>query len=269
MPVVTDALGRTVSLPTRPQRLVSLVPNLSELVHVLGRGDDLVGVTDFCVEPADGFVHAKRLRGTKNPDRTALIALAPDLVLANDEENRQHDVEQLEAAGMSVYVTKVRTLNDVATATQTVAQLLDCGPAGAAIAQAITAITPAQVTHRPRVFCPIWRDGAHRKQDETWWCVGPETYAGQLLIDAGFDLVAGDNDPRYPRLLLDDVRHAAPDLVLLPDEPYQFSANDAAVFDTFGPVTVTPYSGTDLFWWGHRTANARQKLHALADTLRQ
>lgn len=259
-----DDLDRTIDLSGPIKRVVSLVPNISELVHVFGRGQDLVGVTDFCVEPAEGFTQARRLRGTKNPDVSQVIALKPDLVLANDEENRKLDIERLAAAGLSVYVTRVRTIDEVANVVANLGSLLDCRSDGAALAQAIRAVPAvANTGARPRVFCPIWRDGAHRGDQETWWCVGPDTYAGRLLIDAGFDLVTAADDPRYPQLLLTDVAAQQPDLVLLPDEPYAFSDADQAMFATWSGTTVMPYAGTDLFWWGSRTPKARQALRTL------
>jgi len=264
MGLVVDDLQRTIELAGPIKRLVSLVPNISELVHVFGRGQDLVGVTEFCVEPADGFIQARRLRGTKNPDVSAVIALKPDLVLTNDEENRKLDIERLEAAGLVVYVTRVRTIDDVANAIENLAGLLDCQRDGAALAHTIRAIPPVTpVGPRPRVFCPIWRDGAHRGDQETWWCVGVDTYAGRLLTDAGFDLITAPDDPRYPQLLLSDVAAKQPDLILLPDEPYAFTDADRAMFASWLGTTVLPYAGTDLFWWGSRTPQARQALRTL------
>lgn len=264
MGLVVDDLQRTIELSSPTNRLISLVPNISELVHVFGRGQDLVGVTDFCVEPADGFTHARRLRGTKNPDITAVIALKPDLVLANDEENRKRDIERLEAAGIAVYVTRVRTIDDVANVIENLAGILDCPKDGAALANTIRAVAPVTPAGaRPRLFCPIWRDGAHRGEQETWWCVGVDTYAGRLLTDAGFDLVTAADDPRYPQLFLTDVAAQQPDVVLLPDEPYPFSEADQAMFAAWPGTTVLPYAGTDLFWWGPRTPQARQALRTL------
>lgn len=261
---VVDELDRSINLTGSVTRLVSLVPNISELVHVFGRAADLVGVTDFCVEPTDGFPHAHRLRGTKNPDVNAIIALKPDLVLANDEENRKYDIERLDAAGVAVYVTRVRTLDDVANTIENLASLLETRPDGVFIAEAIRAIAPAEPEgKRRRVFCPIWRDGDHRGEQETWWCVGPDTYAGQLLMDAGFDLVTSATDTRYPKLSLHEVFIQQPDLVLLANEPYNFTDVEAALFTSWPNTTVLPYAGTDLFWWGARTPSARLALHTL------
>jgi ABC-type Fe3+-hydroxamate transport system substrate-binding protein len=102
---VPDTRGRPVTVPDRVQRVVSLVPSLTEwLVHA-GVGERLVGVTDWCVEPAEAVARLPKVRGTKNPNLGAVRELRPDLVVANAEENRKLDVERLEAGGLAVFVT--------------------------------------------------------------------------------------------------------------------------------------------------------------------
>ena len=96
---VTDARGVSVGLPDRVERVVSLVPSLTEWLVVAGVGERLVGVTDWCAEPAGALDGLARVRGTKNPDLTAIRGLAPDLVVANAEENRKLDVQRLRPVG--------------------------------------------------------------------------------------------------------------------------------------------------------------------------
>src|ERR1700722_18079887 len=104
-----DDLGYPVELAYPARRGVSLVPSLTESVAVT-RPDALAGATIWCTPPAD--LDVPRVRGTKKPDRGAIAALRPDLVLANQEENRRIDVERLRAAGIPVWVTVIRTLDE-------------------------------------------------------------------------------------------------------------------------------------------------------------
>src|SRR6185312_10877426 len=106
--VFVDDEGRPVAAPARVRRVVSVVPSLTEAVAQSDRAL-LVGATDWCTHPAD--LDVTRVRGTKNPDIAAIVALAPDLVVANQEENRREDLDALRAAGVPVYVTDVRTLD--------------------------------------------------------------------------------------------------------------------------------------------------------------
>src|SRR5215475_9731815 len=98
-----DALGRAVQIPHAPQRLVSLVPSITEVLFSCGRGQQVVGIPDYCTEPAAVVATKTKIGGTKNPDIAAILALRSDLVFAVAEENRCQDVEQLVTAKVSVY----------------------------------------------------------------------------------------------------------------------------------------------------------------------
>ena len=95
-----------------PERIVSLVPSLTELVWWLGCGDALCGRTRFCEEPAGEIEVVPAIGGTKNPDVAAITALAPDLVIANREENRREDVEALRDAGLHVLLTDPNSVEE-------------------------------------------------------------------------------------------------------------------------------------------------------------
>lgn len=263
-----DDLGAAVPLDGPPRTLASLVPSLSELVAVWGRADDLVAVTEYCTSPADAFGTAVRVRGTKNPDTARLIALRPDLVLADQEENRRIDVDRLRDAGIAVWVTRVRGVADVAATVRRLGGVLDREAEGAALAEAVLAELEVGATggvagRSTPSACMIWRDGAHRGADEQWWSVGPETFAGDLLRAAGLPPVVVGDDRRYPRASLAELRAAGPEVVLLPDEPYAFDEGDAAVFAAW-PATVLRCSGQPLFWWGPRTPEALRWLRGVA-----
>src|ERR1700722_3218492 len=109
MPTLCDDLGYPLDLAGPPQRIVSLVPSLTEAIAVTVPGR-LAGATDWCTHPAG--LDVPRVRGTKNPDVAAVIALRPDVVLANEEENRAADLDALRAAGLPVWVTVIRTLDE-------------------------------------------------------------------------------------------------------------------------------------------------------------
>jgi ABC-type Fe3+-hydroxamate transport system substrate-binding protein len=257
-----DDLGVTCSIPEQPRRIVSLVPNLTEVLWWWHLAPRVIGVTDYCTAPPHAFDHAERLRGTKNPDVRRILELGPDLVVANEEENRELDVRRLREAGVSVYVTRVRTVRDAAEALRRLSAAVGVGDAGIALRQAILrALDGLRRDRRPvRAVCPIWRDGPDRGADETWWLVGDETFAGDLLQQTGFALRLGEEQlpARYPRATLAAMDPTSLEVALLPDEPYAFGARDAAVFRAQG-VRVRHLDGSALTWWGPRTP------HAIAD----
>jgi ABC-type Fe3+-hydroxamate transport system substrate-binding protein len=138
---VTDARGASVGLPDRVERVVSLVPSLTEWLVVAGVGERLVGVTDWCLEPADALAGLPRVRGTKNPDLAAIRRLEPDLVVANAEENRKLDVQRLEAALTAVFVTMPTTVAGAVAELRDLAAAVGDLPGAAALdAEAVAAV---------------------------------------------------------------------------------------------------------------------------------
>jgi ABC-type Fe3+-hydroxamate transport system substrate-binding protein len=248
-----DDLGAEVSAPGSIERVVSLVPSLTESIAATAPGL-LVGATDWCTHPAELAV--TRVRGTKNPDVAAVIALQPDLVVANAEENRDEDLAELRAAGLAVWVTAPRTLDEAfgslarmlaACALSRPDWLLDAERAWAA-----SYVDVATQARRRRAFVPIWR--------RPWMCLGSNTFAGDVLARLGVDHVYADDAQRYPRITLDDVRRRTPDLVVLPDEPYAFTVEEG--IEVFGDwdIPVAYLSGRHLTWYGPSLVEARDLL---------
>jgi len=249
----------------RPERIVSLVPSLTEGLFVLGLGDRVVGVTDWCVHPARGVAGLPKVGGTKTPDLAAIRALRPDLVIANREENRRTDVERLQRDGLHVWVTDPRTVRGGAELLAEVAALGAGADRTRAVVEptlaAVTRAAEAPATGPVRVFCPIWRD--------PWMVPGPDTYIHDLIaLCGGTSPFVGLEDRRYPRLELDAVVAAAPDVILLPDEPYSFGPADARELGRL-PVPAARtgrihlIDGTLVSWYGPRIREAVETLCGL------
>jgi hypothetical protein len=171
-----DDLGHPVELPGPARRVVSLVPSLTEAVAVSAPGR-LVGATDWCTYPAGLAV--TRVRGTKNPERAKIVALAPDLVIANREENRKLDVTRLRDAGLAVWVTVIESVPE---ALASLRRLLT-GPLALEVPSWLAAAEQAWAGPPPgpvrRVAVPIWRD--------PWMVVGARTFTGDVLARLGLD----------------------------------------------------------------------------------
>ena len=254
MSVLEDDLGFPVSLPSSPRRIVSLVPSLSEALAV-SAPDRLVGVTDWCTHTSG--LDLPRVRGTKNPDRAAIEALRPDLVVANREENRRLDVDRLRGAGIPVWVTVIESLDEAfASLRRLFVDVLGLDePDWLTTARAEWA-RPAPEPART-VVVPIWRD--------PWMVVGSSTFTGDLLARLGLENVFGVHADRYPRVELEEIPEA--ELVLLPDEPYVFTADDGP--EAFPGRDVVLVSGRDLTWYGPSLATARSRLLRLAGVRRR
>jgi ABC-type Fe3+-hydroxamate transport system substrate-binding protein len=230
-------------------RVVSLVPSLTEAVAVTVP-EVLVGATDYCAHPAG--LDVARVGGSKYPDLDRVRALRPDLVLLNKEENRAEDAEALRAAGIGVHVTFPRTVDEAITElADMLAALGVTGEPGWLIEarRGWASVTPGPPR---RVVVPVWR--------KPWVVVGGGTFATDVLRRLGAANLYAEHPDRYPRPTLDEIRARRPDLVVLPDEPYLFTADD-------GPEAFpgTPYaliSGRHLTWYGPSLAEAPALLRA-------
>ena len=246
--VMRDDLDHDVPLTAPATRVVSLVPSLTEALATSAPGV-LVGATEWCTHPAD--LSVPRVRGTKNPDLAAIRALSPDLVVANQEENRELDVRRLRDAGIAVWVTRIETVEEsLASMSRLFGGALGRpDPDWLVEARSLWAV-PAPP--RLRVAVPIWRD--------PWMVVGASTYTDDLLQRAGLVNLLSGRDGRYPTVTTDDIDGAGADVVLLPDEPYVFTADD-------GPEALrTPtrlVSGRLLTWYGPAMVEAHEMLASL------
>lgn len=235
-----------------PQRIVSLVPSLTELVWWLGAGDRLVGRTRFCLEPPSLAGHVPALGGTKTPRVDAIIALEPDLVVANREENRREDVEAMQAAGLNVLLTDPCSVREAIVMTRELGALLECEQRAGDLAAETGQELDLAATSGPDVFVAIW--------PKPLMGLGGATYGHDIVEAAGGRNVLAARD-RYPEVTLAHVRALRPGLVLLPDEPYRFDETHAAAFSTVAPAQVV--DGKLLWWYGPRMPAALRTLRAL------
>ncbi|MEV5385097.1 helical backbone metal receptor [Streptomyces sp. NPDC052721] len=209
----------------------------------------LVGATDWCSRPVE--LDVTRIGGTKNPDVERIIALAPDLVIANEEENRAPDLDALRAAGLDVLVTEVRSVPQAIGELDRV--LTACGAPGRPgwLAEAEDAWTALpEPAERRTAVVPIWR--------RPWMVLGRDTFAGDVLARLGVDHVYAQHPERYPRVPLDELRAQAPDVVVLPDEPYRFTADDGP--EAFPGLSCALVSGRHLTWYGPSLTEAPRVL---------
>ncbi len=213
---------------------------------------DPVACTRFCEQP-----DLPTVGGTKNPDVAAIVALTPDVVVVNDEENRIEDAEALAASGLRVHSMSPRSAADV-------------GPAIVALGQALGLDVPAPFPPeewdrwlaaqraaapdaRRRSAVLVWR--------RPWMTMNADTYGSSLLELLGIDNVFGGAGDRYPEVTLEQIEAQGADLVLLPSEPYPFTDRHAGeVAASVRDAEIRLVDGRDLFWWGLRTPDAMARL---------
>jgi ABC-type Fe3+-hydroxamate transport system substrate-binding protein len=280
----------TPPLQRPPQRIVSLVPSLTEALFAFGLGRHIVGITDYCVEPQPQVWTKATIGGTKSPDVGAILRLAPDFVVANVEENRREDVEFLQAQGISVFICFPQTIVEAVGLLRALAQATGVETRASPVLARIESAyqeTKAITTglHKVRVFCPIWK--------QPWMTINRDTFIHDMLETCGganvfaererrFPLAAdlgqqpewettraAGRDRRYPRVSLDEVAELMPEVILLPDEPYRFSEADRCDFENFPQVPavrdgrIHVVDGKMICWYWSRLDRSLRALRQL------
>ena len=276
-----------LNLATPPERVISLVPSITESIFDLGLGDKLVGITDYCCEPADKLEGLPRVGGVMDPDLAKITALNPELVISSKGENSREIIEEIQSAGIPVWVTNPRTIEDALDILNSIAGVFRDDPASMKVNILKTAIEYAlmALTDNPRIkyFCPIWQE---EFEGELYWITfNDETYAGNLMHRCGgenifssrkrkYPLVVdlgksyqeedpGERDVDYPRVISKEIVEAQPDLIIFPDEPYPFT--EQCMNLCLEKLHETPAVKNDRFkqvegkmitWFGTRTAKA-------------
>src|SRR5262245_45133370 len=261
-----DASGADVALTARPERIVSLVPSITETLFALGLDDRIAGITLFCAGPRARVGAQPKVGRQKDPDVERTLAFAADLVVDNIEENRRDVVERLREAGVSVGVTFPRAVREGIRMIRELGEVTGAAGEADRLATAIEARYEATVTAsaaRPPVpvFCPIWRG--------PYMTINRDTYVHDVLATCGARNVFADRPDRYPTVTLEDVRAAAPEVILLPDEPYHFRPPHLADFAAVPDIPAVArgrchfVDGKLLSWYGPRIGEALERLPAL------
>jgi hypothetical protein len=269
---IDDDLGRTLLFGRAPRRIISLVPSDTYSVIALGAGDRLVGRTSYC-EHGDGVAI---VGGTKDVDPDKVLALEPDLVIANQEENSRKPLEAL-AGKVPVLVSLPRTVEQGVAHLARLARILEVG---AELVRRAYALPPA-VPQLATCVVPIWMDPL--------MTINGDTFGSDVLARAGLGNAFGDRlrlyplaadlgkgeaieatgrDVRYPRITLAELAARGAAAIVLPDEPHAFSLDDEAVLHAALPnARVVRTSGKDLFWYGAWTIDALPRVRELAASI--
>lgn len=261
MPSFTDHLGRTISVPDTPQRIISLVPSQTELLYALGLEAEVVGITKFCVHPPSWFRNKTRIGGTKNIHPGIIDSLRPDLIIANKEENQQDQVEAL-ATRYPVWISDINALPAALDMIRTIGRLTGKSPRANQLAAeidlrftALSGASPHPAAGRARTAYFIWR--------KPWMVVGGDTFIHDMLQRSGFHNIFHDQ-PRYPSITLDALPAAGCELILLSSEPYPFKQQHIDEIRAVLPQAAIRLVDGELFsWYGSRLLEAPAYFQAL------
>lgn len=243
------------------QRIVSLVPSQTELLHYLGLEEEVVGITKFCVHPDAWFRSKTRVGGTKTLHLDRIEALEPTLILGNKEENTKEQIEAL-AEKYRVWISDVRTLSDALDMIRTVGQLCDRQEEGLKLSDDIALLFEKELAPTPRrlkALYLIWR--------KPYMGVGADTFIHDMLLQSGFDNVLSDR-VRYPELDASEIQALNPEVIMLSSEPYPFKEAHVQEFSRLCPAAVITKVDGELFsWYGSRLLQSPAYIRTLRDQL--
>jgi ABC-type Fe3+-hydroxamate transport system substrate-binding protein len=261
-----DARGVACELARPAERVVSLVPSWTETLHALGAGARRVGVTEYCVHPDFARTAACVVGGTKTPDLARIRALAPEIVIANREENRRLDIERLEASGVRAFVTDARSVAAAALEIEQLGALVGAAPRARELAQTIRAALLRRPAEPPLCgVALIWKD--------PFMALGGDCFAHDLLVQCGVVNPFAGRGRRYPRIERGELAAAAPELILLPTEPYAFAEPDRReLLQLDCPAArnarIHIVEGELLTWYGPRIPRALATFRELIERAR-
>lgn len=234
-------------MPLNPARIISLVPSQTELLHDLGLGDRVCGITKFCVHPETWFRSKTRVGGTKNVHMDAVQKLRPDLILANKEENTEQDIDAL-SKEYPLWVSDIKTLADALSMIHEIGMFTQTRDRADALCREISAGFHTLSTagfERKRALYLIWKN--------PFMAAGRDTFINHMLDFAGFDNAIADPRSRYPELTTDDIHELAPAVILLSSEPFPFRGRHVTEVRQLFPEAIVHEADGELFsWYGSR-----------------
>ena len=241
------------------QKIISLVPSLTELVFDLGLEEQLAGRTRFCVHPKEKVEKVPIVGGTKNPRLDKIREINPDYIIANKEENRPEDIEEL-TDNFEVNVTDIATIEDALITIHELGQVFGKEDR----AQKLITDIQSRLDDRPdaselRTAYMIWKD--------PWMTVGHDTYIHDVLDHWNLPNVFADKS-RYPKIDLKELKRHNPDLILLSSEPYPFKEKHLSQVEEVCPAArVLLVEGEWFSWYGSHMKHAFGRLNAWRKTI--
>jgi ABC-type Fe3+-hydroxamate transport system substrate-binding protein len=244
---IKDQIGRFVELNYPPQRIISLVPSQTELLHYLGLEEQVVGITKFCVYPKHWHKIKTKVGGTKQYNLETIKSLQPDLIVANKEENDKEQIEML-SKNYPVWISDIKTLTDALDMIVSVGQLVNKKIPALDLAKILKIqFSALQFDTKPKVAYLIWR--------KPYMVAANDTFIHEMLTIAGYENVFSLAS-RYPQITLEELGKRQPDLIFLSSEPYPFKEKHFEEFKAHCPNAKVLLVDGELFsWYGSRLLN--------------
>ncbi|MDB5117045.1 MAG: btuF [Mucilaginibacter sp.] len=244
MAAFRDQLNREINLPSVPERIISVVPSQTELLFYLGLDKEVIGITKFCIHPAEKYKSTTKVGGTKQLNIDLIKELKPDLIIANKEENEQHQIEELMTV-CPVWISDISNLDEGLDMIGKVGELVNRTTEAKLLIGAIKKqfndfVAPSLNLQAAYL---IWR--------KPCMVAGKGTFIDDMLQKCG--LINAFNEERYPEVSDKMLMDVKPDVVLLSSEPYPFTQKHIDEFKRLLPDAQAILVDGEMFsWYGSR-----------------
>ena len=250
----TDQMGTTIHLQGKPRRIISLVPSQTELLFDLGLDEEIVGITDYCIHPADKCGEKTKIGGPKSVDFAGIDRLRPDLIIANKEENNKEEIEQLQEL-YPVWMSDIYTLDDA---------LAMIGGVGTLVGEAADALRIiGRIRNTIEHFDDLGMSVAYIIWKNPYMVAGRNTFIDEMIKRCGLINVFTTMS-RYPAVTEEQIMEARPEVILLCSEPYLFTDKHVDEFQEKFPFARAVIVDGEIFsWYGSRLQYAGDYFRSL------
>lgn len=256
--IFTDHINNTIELKDFPKRIISIVPSQSELLWDLGLRDELIGITKFCIHPAEMFTTIERVGGTKKLNINKIRALSPDIIIGNKEENEQSQINELKEE-FNVWMSDIYTLNDALRTIRSIGELVNKKEQANSISNDIERSFEKLGSANKSVLYLIWK--------KPYMAAGKATFIGDVLNRIGLKNSIEDKNARYPELSIEEIKKLNPELIFLSSEPYPFKEQHILELQQELPQTKILLVDGELFsWYGSRLLKSVDYFNQLMKT---
>ncbi len=257
--IIEDQIGRNIKLETTPQKIVSLVPSITYTLYTLGLNSEVKGITRFCKYPEEWKKEKKIIGGTKQLKMEKIKEIAPDLILANKEENTKTEIEKL-AKEFKVFVSDVKDFQSNMEFINKLGQLFNLEN------QAKNLISQIQQERKKfrnklsgNVVYFIWKD--------PWMSVGNDTFIHEMLREIGLKNYFSEQK-RYPHVDMKKLINDPPDYIFLSSEPYPFKNKHKQELAKYFPNTkIILVKGEPFTWFGAYQKEAYSYFNLIKHTI--
>jgi ABC-type Fe3+-hydroxamate transport system substrate-binding protein len=258
--IITDQLNRRVTITDSPQRIISLVPSITELLGYLNLDDRIKGITKFCVYPERLFRSKTRVGGTKKINHSAIESINPDLIIANREENLKADVEAL-AKKFPVWISDISNLEQALEMIGAIGEMTRKTSLTNELIRSIkTQFKDLHIHKTFKTLYLIWKN--------PYMAAGNDTFIHDMMQRCGFENALAET-PRYPEISVSEMEAVKPELVLLSSEPYPFKEKHVAELSILLPDSkVITVDGTYFSWYGSRMLDAPAYFSRLINSIK-